>query len=204
MRRGIVLLGLWIALLAGLRAAGFNAAPLFRDPATMAGAPVWHGALSVLGCMTWALAAAACAGVAILGARPERFWWGAACLLAAMGLDDALMLHEEVLPAAGVPEEGTFAAYAAAFATLAWLARGSGVDIGVRGLGIALCALGASVALDVVASADVIYEDGPKLFGVIAVAAWACTRFAGASRVARSGVDVRKTRAALTDGAYIA
>lgn len=163
-----MLLGLWIVLLAALRAAGFNAAPLFRDPATMAGAPVWHGALSVLGCMTWALSAAACAGVAILRARPVRFWWGAACLLAAMGLDDALMLHEEVLPAAGVPDEGIFA------------------------------------ALDVVASADVIYEDGPKLFGVIAVAAWACARFAGASRVARSGVDVRKTRAALTDAAYIA
>lgn len=172
------LLGVWIAALALARAAGHNPAPLMRDPATMAGMPVWHGALSIVGCMGWAAAAALCFANRLAHVDPDRATWGLlASLTAALGIDDALMLHEEVLPALGVAEPATFAAYGLAVVAIARRLRvGAGYDLAL--LAVAAGALALSVAVDVVDPGPVIYEDGPKLFGIAALCWWSAGRVA--------------------------
>lgn len=180
-RRALVatgLLGAWIMVLALLYHGGHNAAPLLRDPATMAGMPVWYGALSTLGCMAWALAGALC--LATHAARREpavRTWLLLSGLALALGVDDALMLHEEVLPGAGIGQELVFLAYGAVAALIARDVLTRPADFDVPLLAVACGALAVSIGLDVaVEDALVIYEDGPKVFGIVTLAIWAYGR----------------------------
>lgn len=172
------LLAAWIIMLTLLHHGGHNAAPLLRDPATMAGMPVWHGALSTLGCMAWALTGALC--LATHAGRREtavRTWLLLAALAIALGVDDALMLHEEVLPGVGVGQELVFLAYGAVAALIARDVLSRPAEFDVPLLAVACGALAVSIGLDVVvADALVIYEDGPKVFGIVALAIWAYGR----------------------------
>jgi len=174
----LALLVVWIAALTLLHRSGHNAAPLLRDPATMAGLPVWHGALSTLGCMAWALTAGLCLAAHI--GRPDhatRTWALLAGLTAVLGVDDALMLHEETLPALGVAQELTFLAYAIVAVLIARDIHARPADFDVPLLGVACAGLALSVGLDVVVQdALVIYEDGPKAFGIVVLAVWAYGR----------------------------
>lgn len=182
------LLASWIAVLSLLHLGGHNAAPLLRDPATMAGLPVWHGAMSTLGCMAWAVVAALCLCVHVAREDPGlRTWALLAALAAALGVDDALMLHEEVLPSIGVAQEFTFLAYGVVAALIARdiIARPGRFDAPL--LLVACGALGLSIGLDVlVEDGAVIYEDGPKAFGVAVLVVWAAGR---ASTHLRRGDD---------------
>jgi hypothetical protein len=163
----------WVALLLGARAAGLNPAPLLRDPATMAGLPLGHGSLSILGAMGWTAAAALCFA-AHLARAPAM---GAiAGLLLCLGLDDALLLHEEVLPAAGVPQALVFAIYLGWAAAIARrvAARPEAHDVGL--LAVACASFAISMGIDVAAHAPVALEDGPKLFGIALLCWWALGR----------------------------
>lgn len=83
--------------------------------------PVYLGFLSQVGILLWAAAAAVCFIVAIVlrargGARNEQaFFWSAGWLTTLLGIDDAFMLHDVVLPdQLGVPESIVYALYAGA------------------------------------------------------------------------------------------
>lgn len=172
------LLAAWVAMLTLLHHGGHNAAPLLRDPATMAGMPVWHGALSTLGCMAWALTGALCLATHAGQRRTAaRTWLLMAALALALGVDDALMLHEEVLPGVGLGQELVFLAYGAVAVLIVRDVLARPADFDVPLLAVACSALAVSIGLDVVVEdALVIYEDGPKVFGVVVLAVWAYGR----------------------------
>jgi hypothetical protein len=163
----------WIGLLAVVRSAGFNAAALMRDPATMVGLPLGHGSLSTVGAMGWAFAAALCFA-AHLTRMPAM--GSIAGLLVVLGLDDALLLHEEVLPAVGIPQALVFAAYLGWAAAIARQVAAHAAELDAGLLAVACTAFGISMGLDVAAHAPVVFEDGPKLFGIAVLGWWAFRR----------------------------
>lgn len=88
---------------------------LFMDPITAAQVAdycchAYYGSMSTLGVMLWAATAAVCFFAAIayhLGSQPRetvRFAGAAGLLSGWLALDDALLLHEIVLPKIGLPE----------------------------------------------------------------------------------------------------
>jgi hypothetical protein len=163
----------WIGLLLAALAAGLNPAPLLRDPVTMAGLPPGHGSLSILGAMGWTAAAALCFA-AHLARAPGM---GAiAGLLLCLGIDDALLLHEEVLPAAGIPQALVFAVYLGWAAAIARhvATRPGAFDAGL--LAVACVGFAISMGIDVAAHAPVALEDGPKVFGIAVLCWWALGR----------------------------
>jgi len=84
---------------------------LTRDP--LSGKPAYLGLLSQMGILVWAASAATCllaAGV-LRGAPESRFLFGAGILSLVLCLDDAFLLHDEVLPLVGVPEELIYAGH---------------------------------------------------------------------------------------------
>lgn len=92
---------------------------LSRDPASVTGSPVYIGMLSTFGIMLWSGAATICLfGAAI--ARPGKpgranrvFLLASGVLTLLLGLDDAFLLHEEILPARGIPEPAVYSSYVA-------------------------------------------------------------------------------------------
>jgi hypothetical protein len=152
-----------------------------RDPAVAAGAP-WHlGLFSTLGVLAWwtAAVAALTAALALYG-RFDGAWCmpaAAGALAALLGLDDALMLHEVVLPTLfGIPEEATFAAYGLLALGYLWAFRHLHLGLRVDLMAAALCLFGASILLDIVAPGlgrwQLLLEDGLKFAGICAWAAY--------------------------------
>jgi hypothetical protein len=90
---------------------------LVRDPAALTGAPFHQGFLSNAGILLWAAAAAVALFAAMAIAADVRtspwIWFvlSTAALSMFATLDDAYMLHEQVLPHGGIPEEVTLSAY---------------------------------------------------------------------------------------------
>jgi hypothetical protein len=173
----------WAALLAtvpiGLFAAEsmdlLRADVLFRDTAVAAGAPYYYGWASTLGNLMWSAAAGACIVPAVtLGTgHPLRMFFFSSFLLSALlAPDDALLWHEEFLPARGIPEPIVYALYG--LAVLAWLIVNRSVfrRTRFRVLIAALGFLGASVFLDFYERvfdplpSQVLIEDGLKFVGI--------------------------------------
>ncbi|MHB9032178.1 MAG: hypothetical protein ACYC6L_03915 [Anaerolineae bacterium] len=86
-----------------------------RDAVALRGAPWYTGVISLLGIMAWS----AGAGAAFLGAGITRGSWrryllGGGLITAWLALDDALLLHEVVVPRTlGAPERLVYAVYIA-------------------------------------------------------------------------------------------
>ncbi len=136
---------------------------------------VYDGAISNLGIMLWAGAAAVAffAGFLKLSeGRDARLESMAFLTSAALLLDDAFLLHEAVMPRFGVPQIGTIGALGVL--TLAYFyvgrdrLRRSG-HLWLLMLSLALFAV--SVLIDQVAAGDasfmVVVEDGPKFIGIV-------------------------------------
>lgn len=163
---------------------------LTKDPLTVAEmAPaaccrVYYGAISNIGILLWCVAAAVCLFTALIlwlaDAKSTDAGRFAPALLAAglfsgwMTLDDLFLVHENVLPALGIPQKLVYVIYA--LITMAYLAFARRLILGGR-LVMFACAIGLltlSVGVDVVATSEgfmhVLIEDGAKLIGI---AAWA-------------------------------
>ncbi|MHB0776580.1 hypothetical protein [Halomonas sp. WWR20] len=96
---------------------------MMQDPSAAAGVPVYIGFMSQLGIFFWVAAATSClfSGLVLLRQKGERRIYrfmlvsGMFCLM--LAADDIFMLHEHVIPRAGVPETAVFSFYALAMLT---------------------------------------------------------------------------------------
>jgi hypothetical protein len=166
----------FLALIVGLQMAGVEAATLTRDAVGISEEPVHYGFISNLGLVGWG-AAATVLGLtaAMLGHGPRaRYLAWTAALLVVILLDDALLLHEVVLPEhAGLPESVVYALYWLLGA--AWLAafrrqilREDAVLLGLAGGALAL-----SLVLDALDLVPLAVEDAPKYVGIVSLVAYA-------------------------------
>ena len=157
----------FLAGVAFLAAVGIDLDRIARDSNETTDAPIETGALSRVGLVLWGGAAVSAALVALIADDKETRWmFGLLALgLAGLGLDDALLIHEVVIPEFGVPEKLVLAIWAV-LAGL-WLARyatrirGANRTLGVLALG----AFAASLAVDVLAHKEWL-EDVFKTIGV--------------------------------------
>ncbi|MBA3587345.1 MAG: hypothetical protein H0W41_06885 [Chloroflexi bacterium] len=158
------------------RAFGIPYGDLTRDPVAVLQGP-WHtGMLSTLGIVGWAVGAAIAGFAAVLlrsGAADEqrRCLASFAVLTGVLLLDDAFLLHEEALPAAGMPEPAVLAGYAVAALALAWRFRA----IIRRDPALFVMAGGAfavSILADTLLGSRMLVEDGAKAAGIVCWTAW--------------------------------
>lgn len=151
-----------------------------RDATAVMGAEPYVGALSTIGVLGWWTGAVALAFAGLVPlrdgrSRPVAWYLTAAAGLAWLALDDALQLHEVVIPGLGAPEKVVELAYAVGAVVLVakgrrWLAQGRWL---VLACGAAL--LATSVTIDVVdVDGGLVWvEDGLKLAGIFVLAAFA-------------------------------
>lgn len=138
---------------------------LTYDTTSLLLAPPYVGSMSMLNLMLCSAAAGMAALVSwMIPAERGRMALFAA-LMALLGVDDALRLHEGVGPQAGIPEELFYVVYGIAGLWLArafwpWRAGGPGW---AYYLGAAL--LAGSILVDQVAEHIVLLEDSSKLLG---------------------------------------
>lgn len=158
-------------------------------PSDVAGFPWYAGALSRLTNLGWAVAATAsilAARASVPSRRRPALLLGGLCTL--LVIDDTMLVHEEVMPSLGVPEELLLAVYAVAGLMLArWFWSSLRNPVGVAFFAGAAM-LATSVALDAFL-ANLIAEDVAKLAGVIA---WCyCGVWAHSEATVASATSVR-------------
>ncbi len=157
---------------------------LLKDPLTVAEyagtecCSVYYGLVSNFGILIWCSAAAISlfAGLILFVNRSSKadiiFLVGAGLLTGWLMLDDFFMVHEDVLPALGVPQPLTYlvyASFAAAYFALSWR---NILTHRIILLAISVALLGTSVLLDMIlhseSAAHVFTEDATKLLGICA------------------------------------
>ena len=148
---------------------------LTRDPTSVGRVPWWAGSVSRLTNLAWASAATLAVVAGLVATPPRRrllLLLGA--FLAALTLDDTMMLHDAILPGRGIPEKLVVAGYATAGLALAWLwwplrSTASGLAF-YFGAGM----FAVSVAIDVLIAKAYVPEDATKLLGLLAwgLCAW--------------------------------
>ena len=159
---------------------GVDTIRVTRDPAAVAEMPVYTGALSIAGVMAWAAMAAICLLTAYVlrSARAPQdetlFFSVCAVALALLGADDALQVHENVLPDQfGVPQKLVYLVYLGAAAAWAWCFRERLLRTDIAVLALAGGLLAGSVALDVIQEDGTWLEDYFKFSGLaIGVGFW--------------------------------
>ncbi len=158
-------------------------ADLFRDPLAVAElkgvacCKVYDGAISSLGVIGWMACAALClfAAAIMMNARNKiagagTFFIYAGLFTAFLGFDDLFLIHENVLPAFGVPERVTYGAYG--LIGLGYLATSWRLILQNRYVlfGGAIALLATSVVIDWFLHSDnvwrLIAEDGAKFVGI--------------------------------------
>ena len=156
---------------------GTSFTAFMQDPAAHVGAPAYVGAISHIGVMMWAGAAAICLFAAWTiwradGDREDmRFlaWSGLGTLY--LAIDDVMLLHEEIIvKLTGLPEELILGAYAAALALYFIRFYGALLRAEYALLLIAVFFGGLSVALDILlpfSDVQTFFEDGAKLIAII-------------------------------------
>ena len=159
----------------------------FFDPLTAAEVSpeccrIYYGAISTLGVMLWTMCAGIClfaAGllwITALSPSLARFALYAGLLSGWLALDDVFLIHENVLPAFGIPQNAVLAAYALlglAYTAMVLRARPLGQNlIYLVAGGFFVVSLGIDVVVHSPATYAIVLEDGAKLFGI-----WTWTLF---------------------------
>ncbi len=180
-----------LALMIGVSAQPWvSPADLLRDPLAVAETitaccKVYHGAISNLGVLLWAAATAVClftAAVLYTRGRPTAeaaFMASAGLLTGLFTVDDLFLVHDNVLPAFGVSQPVTYAAYGlcgAAYLLLSWR-QILKCRYGLLAAAIVLLAI--SVVVDSLFHSDapvrILIEDGAKFGGIFAWASFHAT-----------------------------
>mgnify|MGYP000848481823 FL=1 len=146
---------------------------LTGDPTALTDSRWWLGFLSNLGIMLWSAAAAMCAlGTMLLyrvgaGGRSMLFLLASTALCLALAVDDAFLLHEEVLPAhLRIPEKAVYAAYAVAALAHAGLFWRTLLRTDYVVLLISLACYAVSIAIDLF-TYNMFVEDAFKFAGIV-------------------------------------
>ncbi len=163
------------------------AGDLFRDPTAVLNAPLYVGALSLVGLFLWTAAAALCFFTTArlwrsAAPRSERtFFLGAGLLTTVLLLDDAFLFHESIAPHdLGISSSVVYAAYGTAVVGLFWAHQRAVWNSAYSILGVSVVFLAAGVGIDLMIDHDFILpslfvdapgleyylEDGAKLFGI--------------------------------------
>lgn len=149
---------------------------LTQDPTIIGGLSVYAGFLSQVGIFFWSASATMCfSSVILLSGREKqhelkRFLLVSGLLTLLLGLDDAFLLHESVLPYFGIPQIFVLGSYVV-FVML-YLFRFYPVILQTeyRLMAFALSFFGISVMLDVLNPPGInpfFFEDGAKLIGLV-------------------------------------
>lgn len=91
---------------------------LTRDITAICDLPFYTGFISQVGILLWSASTAICffgsqiASSRQCGARWQRFFFFSGLLSLLLGIDDAFLLHEEVMPKLGISEKLVFISYA--------------------------------------------------------------------------------------------
>ncbi len=145
--------------------------------------PLLAGGLALLNVMVWASTASMAVMAAVLWPPRCRWLLGFGLLNILLALDDALLLHDEVGPALGLPEQGFDLLYAAMGVLLLLRAfppavnarpedrlsrfRVQNLSSGGRAYILGLLLLGVSVVVDQTAHGQPVWEDASKLLGAL-------------------------------------
>ena len=145
--------------------------------------PLLAGGLALLNVMAWASVASMAVLAAVLWPPRRRWLLGFAFLNILLALDDALLFHDEVGPALGLPEEGFELLYAVIGVLLLVRAFPPAVNMrsearlsrfrmqnlspGGRAFILGLFLLGVSVVADQTMHGQPVWEDAPKLLGAL-------------------------------------
>lgn len=161
----------WPGVLAVLVFAGADVSTLLRDPSSVSEAPASTGMFSLVGILVWGIGAGSCLLAAAVCARgfdrgEARFLLATGFVAVGAGVDDALLLHEEVFPnVVGIPEGVVLAVYGVAVVLWAAAYRRS-FSPGVSVL-LALAALSFALSFSVDLLIDfVLLEDAAKYLGL--------------------------------------
>lgn len=158
---------------------------LLRDPLVVAGAPPYYGIISQVGIFLWSAAAAICLfsakALSSLCADMElrRFLFVSGILTLFLGLDDAFLLHDDVLPRIGIRERIVYLGYALTVSYYLIRFRWTILKSEYILLGMALFSFALSIAVDRFQFEDTagrLLEDGAKLVGIVSwLAYFSCT-----------------------------
>ena len=163
-------------------------AKLTRDITAIGSIPAYAGFLSQIGLFCWAAAAMLCFFSATIienhrsHQQIRQFLLASMFLTLVLGLDDAFLLHETVLPSLGIPEKVTYASYGGLMIFYLFRFHRLIFKMGYPLITLALIFFGLSYTLDFVldiaylsapipllASGRLSYllEDGAKFTGII-------------------------------------
>ena len=147
-----------------------------KDPTQTLDGPLYVGWFHYVVILAWSVpATAALLGASLLRRAGRttgfRFLLVGGLLTAAMGLDDAFLLHDHVYQSLGVPQDTVFVLYGIATAAFGWWFRRR-LRVDLLLVVAAFACWGVSIALDVLLdlNAPYVVEDGAKAVGV---ALWA-------------------------------
>jgi hypothetical protein len=124
---------------------------ILGDASTYVLQPFYLGLISNFGVLCWWTAAVAClvaASVSEPGVEQNTALMAGA-LSALLGLDDLMLLHDDVLATLGIGQSKTLIAYALLIASYLWAFRHVHLRMHFGLLAIAVCFLGLSVVIDV-------------------------------------------------------
>lgn len=182
---------------------GSDTKTLTRDVVDEADVPYWTGMLAMLANLAWALAAGAClaSGLAVRAAggaaRRSGFLIGAAVAIGYLGLDDALLIHEEVVPKLlGVPEFTYLFLVLLAIAASGWAFRSELLRADPLVLGFAVALLAASAFEDYrhLPIFPRAAEDAFKLAGLGILVFWSCSQAVATGRALGTREDAPAVR----------
>lgn len=202
--------GVLVVVLAAVAIAGRPAGEVLRDPLSVVDAPAHIGLLSTLGALLWAVAAGCCATAAGVlarrspASRDHHYLRAAAWLTVALGVDDAFMIHDEVLYRVfGLRQVVVMLAWAAAGAWFVRFHRDLLAPGRAAAAGLALGLFGVSYGFDGLEGLlgwepigwHLVLEDGAKFLGIVAwlLFHWqvAIHALAGSDEDARQGSGLR-------------
>jgi hypothetical protein len=152
-------------------------AVLVRDPVAVLQGPWYTGFLSQLGIFGWAAAAVSCAlAASLLTHRMRQFFIASAALTLLLGLDDAYLLHERVLPEYfGLNELVVYSVYVGLTVTYLALFIRQILLTEYTLLAMAFAFFALSIGMDaagVSRPGSFLVEDGAKFIGIISMAVY--------------------------------
>ena len=160
---------------------------LVRDPAAMFGFWPFAGIVAQAGIFALCAAGVTCLFAAAHSGRDRALLRTVGVYSLVLAIDDFYMIHDERLPALGIPEAATYSAYLAAGLFVACYWRRQLFAARHAALFVAAALLVSSVVLDVstpYSRPQLIVEDGLKLAGIVV---WSVYWIARAGEAVRSG-----------------